>query len=230
MRAVRIKEETGGSVCIEEETPQLQPAEPGPLHLLQEAFELTCSAVAQANPGGMCSPACDSEAEHSGSGIRIPHPCPDCGKHFVELGPLKRHRRTHARKTPYPCAECGKRFSQKGALQDHLRIHTGERPYRCGECGRSFTRVDGLRIHQRIHTGEKPYRCEACGKRFNQLSAFKTHLRIHTGEKPYRCEACGATFTYSQQLKAHRCQGPANSRENSHSDRADWKTPPHYGL
>ncbi|MGH0162148.1 UNVERIFIED_CONTAM: hypothetical protein FKN15_042327 [Acipenser sinensis] len=180
MRAVRIKEETGGSVCIEEETPQLQPAEPGPLHLLQEAFDLTCSAVAQANPGGRCSPARDREAEYSGSGIRIPHPCPDCGKHFVELGPLKRHRRTHARKTPYPCAECGKRFSQKGALQDHLRIHTGERPYRCGECGRSFTRVDGLRIHQRIHTGEKPYRCGQCGRSFRHSAGLKQHSQTHT--------------------------------------------------
>ncbi|XP_058873838.1 gastrula zinc finger protein XlCGF7.1-like [Acipenser ruthenus] len=191
MRAVRVKEETGESVCIEEETPQLQPAEPGPLHLLEEAFELTCSAVAQASPGVRHSPARDREAKHSGSGIRIPHPCPDCGKRFVELGPLKRHRRTHARKTPYPCAECGKRFSQKGALQDHLRIHTGERPFHCGECGRSFTRVDGLRIHQRIHTGEKPYRCGQCGRSFRHSAGLKQHSQTHTprgqGEASVEC-------------------------------------------
>ncbi|MGH0162147.1 UNVERIFIED_CONTAM: hypothetical protein FKN15_042326 [Acipenser sinensis] len=110
------------------------------------------------------------------------------------------------------------------------RIAPAEKPHRCPDCGKRFRRLAHLRDHRRIHTGEKPFQCEDCGKRFSRLEHRKIHQRIHTGEKPYRCEACGATFTYSQQLKAHRCQGPANSRENSHSDRADWKTPPHYGL
>ncbi|XP_039608190.1 zinc finger protein 468-like isoform X1 [Polypterus senegalus] len=129
--------------------------------------------------------------------------CPECGKKFRRNNALQWHLCLHSGEKPYSCVECGKRFSHKRSLQNHTKIHTGDKPYCCSECGKGFSLLGNFHNHLRIHSGEKPYCCSECGKRFTQRSTLRRHRRIHTGEKPYSCTECGKQFSNSSHLQRH---------------------------
>ncbi|XP_028646558.1 zinc finger protein OZF-like [Erpetoichthys calabaricus] len=130
--------------------------------------------------------------------------CPECGKKFRRNNALQWHLCLHSGEKPYSCVECGKRFSHKRSLQNHTKIHTGDKPYCCSECGKGFSLLGNFHNHLRIHSGEKPYCCSECGKRFTQRSTLRRHIRIHTGEKPHCCSECGKRFSQISSLQRHR--------------------------
>lgn len=53
------------------------------------------------------------------------HTCKVCGKQFLRLGGLNRHKKIHLGIKPFKCEKCNKTFQEKLALTRHLLIHTG---------------------------------------------------------------------------------------------------------
>uniref|UniRef100_A0A8C3KIJ5 Zinc finger protein 408 n=1 Tax=Calidris pygmaea TaxID=425635 RepID=A0A8C3KIJ5_9CHAR len=146
--------------------------------------------------------------------------CGECGKAFLQLCHLKKHRFVHAGHKPFLCTECGKSYSSEesfkgcpcpvcgrhlatpGSLRNHMRLHTGERPYACPHCAKDFRQRSSLREHLRLHTGEKPYRCRFCGDAFPKLPELRRHLISHTGEA-HLCTVCGKELRDPHTLRAH---------------------------
>ena len=77
----------------------------------------------------------DDVAEKNPSKVEVPennvnhrHECHDCGKKFLALSKLKRHRIVHTGEKPFSCEICSSKFTQKVNLQKHIiklhgRIH-----------------------------------------------------------------------------------------------------------
>ena len=74
------------------------------------------------------------------------------------------------------CDVCGKQFVDIHGLAKHKMHHTGEKPYECEDCGKKFYQNSEMviSIHRwRNHGGENPFKCSVCG--YESLS--RVHLR-----------------------------------------------------
>uniref|UniRef100_A0A8D0F2X7 C2H2-type domain-containing protein n=1 Tax=Strix occidentalis caurina TaxID=311401 RepID=A0A8D0F2X7_STROC len=119
--------------------------------------------------------------------IKRRYRCGDCGKAFLQLCHLKKHRFVHAGHKPFLCTECGKSYSSEESFKAHVLAHRGVRPFQCTQCDKAYRTKRDLKIHLAAGTGPRPYACPYCGKDFRQQSNLREHLRLHTGEKPYKC-------------------------------------------
>lgn len=108
--------------------------------------------------------------------------CLICGKHFVSIGRLKSHEKTHTKSRPFKCIDCGKTFTVRYSLICHTRVHTRERPYSCNLCGSRFSQASSLKTHQIYkHTKDFPYMCRHCGRGFISPGQKHEHiLRSHS--------------------------------------------------
>uniref|UniRef100_A0A8C4U0Q3 Zinc finger protein 408 n=1 Tax=Falco tinnunculus TaxID=100819 RepID=A0A8C4U0Q3_FALTI len=169
------------------------------------------------------SPGAPPKAPAQKEMIKRRYRCGECGKAFLQLCHLKKHRFVHTGHKPFLCTECGKSYSSEESFKAHVLAHRGLRPFQCTQCdkayrtkrdlqehqvlhtagpkgcqcaicGRYLANPGSLRNHMRLHTGERPYACPYCGKDFRQQSNLREHLRLHTGEKPYKCRFCGDAF------------------------------------
>uniref|UniRef100_A0A8B9R6Y0 C2H2-type domain-containing protein n=1 Tax=Anas platyrhynchos TaxID=8839 RepID=A0A8B9R6Y0_ANAPL len=106
--------------------------------------------------------------------------CGECGKAFLQLCHLKKHRFVHAGHKPFLCTECGKSCSSeesfKHDLQEHRVLHSGQRPFSCEHCGKSYTLATKLWRHQKCHLADKPYQCELCGMGYNFSQSLAHHI------------------------------------------------------
>lgn len=65
--------------------------------------------------------------------IKIFHPavkfsCNECGRQFLNMNFLRRHKVCHSDKRDFLCSQCGKQFKRKDKLREHiLRIHSESR-------------------------------------------------------------------------------------------------------
>uniref|UniRef100_A0A8C4U770 Zinc finger protein 408 n=1 Tax=Falco tinnunculus TaxID=100819 RepID=A0A8C4U770_FALTI len=171
------------------------------------------------------SPGAPPKAPAQKEMIKRRYRCGECGKAFLQLCHLKKHRFVHTGHKPFLCTECGKSYSSEESFKAHVLAHRGLRPFQCTQCDKAFARRPSLRIHRkihlcaicgrylanpgslrnhmRLHTGERPYACPYCGKDFRQQSNLREHLRLHTGEKPYKCRFCGDAFPKLPELRRH---------------------------
>nr|XP_054589948.1 zinc finger protein 436 [Nothobranchius furzeri] len=160
------------------------------------------------------------------------HGCSLCGKTFVSLASLNKHRARHAVKRAFKCLICDQSFDNMSALYHHRLSHREEKPHQCDICQKSFilekqltahreahSRVDeyscnicnkpctdrrGLTQHRLIHSAERRYACEVCGKRFKLHNTLKAHMRTHTvQDRPFLCHICSKTFPSQPGLKKH---------------------------
>ena len=137
-----------------------------------------------------------------------------CGRQFVDLRSLTKHKRTHSK--PFQCTAlirggvaCGKSFGNKRNLKIHARSHRNDRREKCSFCGLTFCDPSTLRKHvQRVHTGDpRPYSCRLCLKRFAQKHALQQHLAIHSndgGRHMFSCHSCDMTFTVKSNRDRHQ--------------------------
>lgn len=106
--------------------------------------------------------------------------CLMCGKHFVSVGRLKSHEKTHTKSRPFKCIDCGKTFTVRYSLICHTRVHTRERPYTCNMCGSRFSQASSLKTHQIYkHTKNFPYLCRHCGRGFISPGQKHEHILRH---------------------------------------------------
>lgn len=136
--------------------------------------------------------------------------CEDCGKGFIQLCHLKKHRFTHTGYKPYMCNECGKRYSSEESFRAHQMLHRGERPFKCQKCDKAYALKRDLREHERVHSGLRPFVCNECGKAFARPPSLRIHKKIHRmkamnigNPRACRCSVCNKMLANPGSLKNH---------------------------
>lgn len=141
-----------------------------------------------------------------------PHSCekPDCGKSFLLLSELTRHRLYgHNADLSFLCAECGKGYNNQYLLKTHMNVHAGVKSFACDYpgCGKTFFTGSGQHLHKSTHEPGRRISCTwpDCKTTSGSAGDMRKHMRIHTGEKPFFChyEGCGMSFNASTTRKRH---------------------------
>uniref|UniRef100_UPI00398E8EAA zinc finger protein 408 isoform X2 n=1 Tax=Pristiophorus japonicus TaxID=55135 RepID=UPI00398E8EAA len=136
--------------------------------------------------------------------------CDDCGKGFIQMCHLKKHRFTHTGHKPYLCNECGKSYSSEDSFKAHQMLHRGERPFKCQQCDKAYALKRDLREHERVHSGERPFVCNECGKAFARPPSLRIHKKLHRlkamnlgNPRACRCSVCDKELANPGSLKNH---------------------------
>ncbi|XP_061435185.1 zinc finger protein 497-like isoform X1 [Lethenteron reissneri] len=196
-----------------------------PCNLREHAKTHAAAAAAGQGVTGAAgaSDAVEGDGENAASGgahRRLPHACPECGRHFATASALEAHLRAHevaataaAAATVHACAECGKVFADAKAVRRHRLTHSGERPYACGECGRTFPRTCSLRKHRRTHAGQRSHGCRECRRKFPNVAALRKHQKtVHRASGgtaaaarggALGCQECAEGFADIEDLRRH---------------------------
>ncbi|XP_065694555.1 zinc finger protein 408 [Patagioenas fasciata] len=136
--------------------------------------------------------------------------CSECGKAFLQLCHLKKHRFVHAGHKPFLCTECGKSYSSEESFKAHMLAHRGVRPFQCTQCDKTYCTKRDLQEHQVLHTGQRPFSCEQCGKAFARRPSLRIHRKTHlatgmgmAGPKGCQCAVCGRHLANPGSLRNH---------------------------
>lgn len=129
--------------------------------------------------------------------------CGECGKAFLQLCHLKKHRFVHAGHKPFLCTECGKSCSSEESFKAHLLAHRGVRPFECPQCDKAYHTKCDLQEHRVLHSRQRPFSCEHCGKSYTLATKLRRHQKCHLADKPYQCELCSMGYNLSQSLVRH---------------------------
>ncbi|KAM6068299.1 zinc finger protein 408 [Theristicus caerulescens] len=142
--------------------------------------------------------------------IKHRYRCGECGKAFLQLCHLKKHRFVHAGYKPFLCTECGKSYSSEESFKAHVLAHRGVRPFQCTQCDKAYCTKRDLQEHQVLHTGQRPFSCEQCGKAFSRRPSLRIHRKIHlatgtgpAGPKGCQCAICGRHLANPGSLRNH---------------------------
>ncbi|XP_053131538.1 zinc finger protein 408 [Hemicordylus capensis] len=149
-----------------------------------------------------------SQLREAGSERR--HRCEECGKAFLQLCHLKKHRFVHTDHKPFLCTECGKSYSSEESFKAHLLGHKGVRPFPCLQCHKTYGTKRDLQEHQVLHTGQRPFACPDCGKSFARRPSLRIHRKTHQAKEPSpaataacQCVICGRHLANPGSLRNH---------------------------
>uniref|UniRef100_A0A8B9CAY4 Zinc finger protein 408 n=1 Tax=Anser brachyrhynchus TaxID=132585 RepID=A0A8B9CAY4_9AVES len=166
-----------------------------------------CMELAEGHSG---SPGPPPDALSQKELVRRRYHCGECGKAFLQLCHLKKHRFVHAGHKPFLCTECGKSYSSEESFKAHLLAHRGVRPFQCTQCDKAYRAKRDLQEHQVLHTGQRPFSCEHCGKAFARRPSLRIHRKIHAaaatgpaGPKGCQCAICGRHLANPGSLRNH---------------------------
>ncbi|XP_064423091.1 zinc finger protein 408 [Latimeria chalumnae] len=136
--------------------------------------------------------------------------CNECGKAFIQLCHLKKHKFIHTGHKPFLCTECGKSYSSEESFKAHVLFHQGERPFKCKQCDKAYGTKRDLREHEVLHTGERPFECDECGKTFARRPSLRIHKKIHRmkelnleNPKACKCVICEKELANPGSLRNH---------------------------
>uniref|UniRef100_A0A7M4F7P1 Zinc finger protein 408 n=1 Tax=Crocodylus porosus TaxID=8502 RepID=A0A7M4F7P1_CROPO len=136
--------------------------------------------------------------------------CGDCGKAFLQLCHLKKHRFVHTGYKPFLCTECGRSYSSEESFKAHVLFHRGVRPFQCKQCEKAYGTKRDLREHEVLHTGKRPFTCEECGKTFARRPSLRIHRKIHLAKeldpaspKGCECAICERRLANPGSLRNH---------------------------
>ncbi|CAG0919579.1 unnamed protein product [Notodromas monacha] len=173
---------SGGTIQYE----QLQPADPGPVHVVTTTMpnapimHTQHVTVLQQTPAESLTPP--------------PAPQPPA----KQEAPQQQQQDSKPVITPtasYVCNECGKSFTNPNNLSRHKKNHNAFRPYACHVCDKRFF--------------QRPYVCPQCNKAFNQSTHLYKHINIHQ-KLPHACRRCGERFRYKTERERHKKAVHAN--------------------
>uniref|UniRef100_A0A8D0GFG5 Zinc finger protein 408 n=1 Tax=Sphenodon punctatus TaxID=8508 RepID=A0A8D0GFG5_SPHPU len=138
------------------------------------------------------------------------HRCEECGKAFLQLCHLKKHRFVHSDHKPFLCTECGKSYSSEESFKAHVLGHQGVRPFRCMQCHKAYGTKRDLQEHQVLHTGQRPFTCPDCGKAFARRPSLRIHRKTHQAKMQSpataaacQCAICGRHLANPGSLRNH---------------------------
>nr|XP_008103039.1 PREDICTED: zinc finger protein 408 isoform X1 [Anolis carolinensis] len=145
-----------------------------------------------------------------GTGGERRHQCEECGKAFMQLCHLKKHRFVHTDHKPFLCTECGKSYSSEESFKAHILGHRGVRPFACPQCHKTYGTKRDLQEHQVLHTGQRPFACPDCGKSFARRPSLRIHRKTHQAKEPSssatttcQCVICGRHLANPGSLRNH---------------------------
>ncbi|XP_040457995.1 zinc finger protein 408 [Falco naumanni] len=174
----------------------------GPLEGPEEYTELV--------GGHSGSPGAPPKAPAQKEMIKRRYRCGECGKAFLQLCHLKKHRFVHTGHKPFLCTECGKSYSSEESFKAHVLAHRGLRPFQCTQCDKAYRTKRDLQEHQVLHTGQRPFSCKQCGKAFARRPSLRIHRKIHlatgtgpAGPKGCQCAICGRYLANPGSLRNH---------------------------
>lgn len=149
-----------------------------------------------------------SQLREAGSARR--HRCEECGKAFLQLCHLKKHRFVHTDHKPFLCTECGKSYSSEESFKAHMLGHRGVRPFPCLQCHKTYGTKRDLQEHQVLHTGQRPFACPDCGKSFARRPSLRIHRKTHQAKElspsampACQCVICGRRLANPGSLRNH---------------------------
>nr|XP_053635907.1 zinc finger X-linked protein ZXDA-like [Cherax quadricarinatus]XP_053635908.1 zinc finger X-linked protein ZXDA-like [Cherax quadricarinatus]XP_053635909.1 zinc finger X-linked protein ZXDA-like [Cherax quadricarinatus]XP_053635910.1 zinc finger X-linked protein ZXDA-like [Cherax quadricarinatus]XP_053635911.1 zinc finger X-linked protein ZXDA-like [Cherax quadricarinatus] len=106
--------------------------------------------------------------------------CDECGQSFSTESYMYKHRLTHSGIRPHVCVDCGKTYLSVSHLNKHRRAaHSSNRPFQCSFCGKCYKTKDQLTFHESSHKGEKPFHCDICGYATAYRNTLYTHKKKH---------------------------------------------------
>ncbi|XP_060619674.2 zinc finger protein 408 [Anolis sagrei] len=151
-----------------------------------------------------------ASSQLKGTGSKRRHQCEECGKAFMQLCHLKKHRFIHTDHKPFLCTECGKSYSSDESFKAHILGHRGVRPFACPQCHKTYGTKRDLQEHQVLHTGLRPFACPDCGKSFARRPSLRIHRKTHQTKEPSpsttatcQCVICGRHLANPGSLRNH---------------------------
>ncbi|CAK1554419.1 unnamed protein product [Leptosia nina] len=158
--------------------------------------------------------------------------CETCGKSYVNLESLKKHRKfshtdekicvrckeifanTGARREhmlssekcwPFRCSTCGLRFIKRRDKCEHnIEVHgQARKEYKCPECPMVFDKWGPYRAHFILTHTDKVFACSYCDLQFDNKSSLQEHIVSHTKEKLFACSVCSKMFSRKKNLIQH---------------------------
>ena len=138
--------------------------------------------------------------------------CTACGKSFMSLWGLNRHKKSHAGTFKFTCDDCGQGFQEAAALTTHKTIkHQAAKGHRCEICKKEFTHAASAYRHRQVHREERAapkkediFKCATCGKIFKTKRYLTQHMIKHNQKSRYMCASCGHTFKWRSSLNQHQ--------------------------
>ena len=134
--------------------------------------------------------------------------CPDCGKDFKSIGPLKAHMKEVHEYENVMCGECGKEFKNQARLKIHERlvhIRVDKVEY-CDQCEKVFKNKGDVFHHKNaVHTIE-PITCCICDGSSKNQYAFRKHFKKCSKKNPcvthnlLTCNTCLKTYKSGEDL------------------------------
>lgn len=151
----------------------------------------------------------ESETQSTDKSSAKNHTCDHCGKSYLNIGYLLRHKRLCNNSEPVTsnvlqCPECPKTFTTTNSLRYHLNEHTGETPYACRikDCKAAFANLNARKWHERQCAGS--VKCSICEKMLKNAECLKEHMKHRHAAPQIECPDCGKMCATRSYLTLHQ--------------------------